>query len=89
MKINKTKKIPIRTCVYTKIKEKKTKMLRLVTNDDNIYILDKEKKIQKRAIYIYPCKEVINIIQKNKKYIIDDKTKEEIIEYIKVGGMNE
>ncbi len=85
----KIKKEPIRTCVYTKIKAYKKDMIRLVKNEDNVYVVDKNKKAQKRGIYIYPCEKIIDVIFKNKKYNILEDEKKKIIEMIKAGGMYE
>lgn len=85
----KTKKMPERTCIYTRIKALKKDMIRLVKNENDIYVLDEFKKMQKRGIYIYPCKKSLELINKNKKYKILEEDIEKIIEYIKVGGMDE
>lgn len=76
---------PIRMCVYTRTKSYKENMIRMVKNDKNIYVVDKEQKAQKRAIYVYPCKEVLKHIEKNKKYNISEDAKEYIINTVKVG----
>lgn len=83
------KKEPIRTCIYTRVKACKKDMIRLVQNEDNIYIIDEDKKAQKRGIYIYPSERIIDIINKNKKYNILEEDKQKIIEKIKVGGVRE
>ncbi|VWL85308.1 DUF448 domain-containing protein [Oceanivirga miroungae] len=86
------KKEPIRTCVYTRVKKSKNELLRLVKNSNDEYILDERKIMQKRAIYIDVSKEVLFLIDKNKKYSINELAKEKIKkiieEKIKVGGEN-
>lgn len=79
----------IRTCVYTRTKSNKKNMIRLVKNDDNKFVIDHNQKIQKRAIYIYPCNKVIDIIKKNKKYLMDDDVQNEVISIIKAGEIFE
>ncbi len=92
MKKKSLMKKPIRTCVYTRIKNEKGKLLRLVKSDDGMYILDLEQKVQKRAIYISTNEKVLKIIDKNKKYPISEKeielVKKEIMKRIKVGENN-
>lgn len=80
---------PIRTCVLTKTKASKKKLIRLVKNDKGKFVIDERQIVQKRGIYIFPCEKILNIITKQKKYDIDEKLIEKIIEIIKVGGMDE
>lgn len=68
----------IRTCVYTRNKKNKKDLLRLVLNSDNEYILDENMKIQKRGIYLDTTKEVLFLLEKNKKYLINEFSKEKI-----------
>ncbi len=77
---------PIRTCVFTKKKYEKQNLLRFVKNEKGEYELDKEQKMQKRAIYLFPNEKVLDIMGKNKKYTFSVKTQEEIKKYIKAGG---
>lgn len=77
---------PIRTCVFTKKKYEKQNLLRFVKNEKGEYELDKEQKMQKRAIYLFPNEKVLDIMRKNKKYTFSVKTQEEIKKYIKAGG---
>lgn len=77
---------PIRTCVFTKKKYEKQNLLRFVKNEKGEYELDKEQKMQKRAIYLFPNEKVLDIMEKNKKYTFSVKTQEEIKKYIKAGG---
>lgn len=77
---------PIRTCVFTKKKYEKQNLLRFVKNEKGEYELDKEQKMQKRAIYLFPNEKVLDIMEKNKKYTFSIKTQEEIRKYIKAGG---
>ncbi|WP_197407581.1 YlxR family protein [Oceanivirga salmonicida] len=85
-------KKPIRTCVYTRIKDEKANLLRLVKNENGTYVLDINQKIQKRAIYISASEKTLKILEKNKKYDISEKDmsiiKEEILKRIKVGVSN-
>ncbi len=89
MNMRKILKKPIRTCVYTRIKDEKSKLLRLVKNENDTYILDKEQKIQKRGIYISASEKTLKILEKNKRYTISDEDmriiREEILKRIKVG----
>ncbi len=86
------KKKPTRTCVYTRIKMDKDKLLRLVKSDNGTYILDKKQKIQKRGIYISVSEKTLKMLEKNKKYIIEKEDMvmivDEIIKRIKVGESN-
>lgn len=77
---------PIRTCVFTKKKYEKQNLLRFVKNEKGEYELDKEQRMQKRAIYLFPNEKVLDIMEKNKKYTFSIKTQEEIRKYIKAGG---
>ncbi len=77
---------PIRTCVFTKKKYEKQNLLRFVKNEKGEYELDKEQRMQKRAIYLFPNEKVLDIMEKNKKYTFSVKTQEEIKKYIKAGG---
>ncbi len=77
---------PIRTCVFTKKKYEKQNLLRFVKNEKGEYELDKEQRMQKRAIYLFPNEKVLDIMGKNKKYTFSVKTQEEIKKYIKAGG---
>lgn len=77
----KSKHIPIRTCIYTKKKADKYKMIRIVL-ENGIYVLDKEMKKQSRGKYIYPCDEIKELIYKNKKYNLSNQEKEKILSYI-------
>ncbi len=77
---------PIRTCVFTKKKYEKQNLLRFVKNEKGEYELDKEQRMQKRAIYLFPNEKVLDIMEKNKKYTFSIKTQEEIKKYIKAGG---
>lgn len=77
---------PIRTCVFTKKKYEKQNLLRFVKNEKGEYELDKEQRMQKRAIYLFPNEKVLDIMGKNKKYTFSIKTQEEIRKYIKAGG---
>lgn len=83
---------PIRTCIYTKIKDFKYNLIRLVTNENSEYVLDKTQKIQKRGIYIYPSEKSLFLLEKHKKYKISknniEEIRKEIIEKIKVGEIN-
>ncbi|WP_067139660.1 YlxR family protein [Oceanivirga salmonicida] len=92
MNIEKILKKPIRTCVYTRIKDEKANLLRLVKNENGTYVLDINQKIQKRAIYISASEKTLKILEKNKKYDISEKDmsiiKEEILKRIKVGVSN-
>ena len=47
---------------------------------------NKEQRMQKRAIYLFPNEKVLDIMEKNKKYTFSIKTQEEIKKYIKAGG---
>ena len=77
---------PIRACVFTKKKYEKQNLLRFVKNEKGEYELDKEQKMQKRAIYLFPNEKVLDIMEKNKIYTFSVKTQEEIKKYIKAGG---
>lgn len=82
----------IRTCVYTRVKKEKDKLLRLVLNDNGEYILDENQKIQKRGIYLDTSKNVLLLLDKNKKYCINANSVENIKKIIenkmKVGDEN-
>ena len=69
-----------------KKKYEKQNLLRFVKNEKGEYELDKEQKMQKRAIYLFPNEKVLDIMGKNKKYTFSVKTQEEIKKYIKAGG---
>ena len=73
-------------CFYKKKKYEKQNLLRFVKNEKGEYELDKEQKMQKRAIYLFPNEKVLDIMGKNKKYTFSVKTQEEIKKYIKAGG---
>lgn len=55
----KGEKMPTRSCVICRKKDEKAKLLRIVTNENNGAILDKNQKINKRAIYLCKNKECI------------------------------
>lgn len=44
---------PIRTCVLTKTKASKKKLIRLVKNDKGKFVIDERQIVQKRGIYIF------------------------------------
>ena len=69
-----------------KKKYEKQNLLRFVKNEKGEYELDKEQRMQKRAIYLFPNEKVLDIMGKNKKYTFSVKTQEEIKKYIKAGG---
>ena len=69
-----------------KKKYEKQNLLRFVKNEKGEYELDKEQRMQKRAIYLFPNEKVLDIMEKNKKYTFSVKTQEEIKKYIKAGG---
>lgn len=77
---------PIRTCVYTREKYEKSKLIRLV-KEGEVYVIDLEQKAQKRAIYVSKDVKVLDKMEKNKKYIISEDSKSKIKEMIK-GGDN-
>lgn len=74
----------IRTCVITKKKLDKSKLLRLALNKaNNTYIFDEKQKIQSRSIYILPEYEVLDKLSKNKKYKIEPEEFLKILDYLK------
>lgn len=77
--------IQIRTCVYTRQKDFKKNLIRLVKNENGYYTIDEKQIIQARGIYIKPCTKVIELINKNKKYNICEADKQRIISIIKAG----
>lgn len=67
--------MPTRSCVVCKKKNEKSNLLRIVSDENKEAILDKEQKINKRAIYF--CKS-IDCIEKANKMIEKGKLKSKI-----------
>lgn len=73
-----------RTCIVTKQKLSKDKLIRLALNKNtNSYVFDEKQKIQSRSIYIVKTMEALDKLTKNKKYKIDPEECLKILEYIK------
>lgn len=62
--------MPTRSCIICRTKNEKSKLLRIVCDEQNQAIFDNKQKINKRAIYfcneISCIKKAINMIEKGK-----------------------
>ncbi len=87
--------VGIRCCVKCKLRKPKKDFFRVVADENNVAILDKNQHINKRAIYI--CKEkecieqYINAVKKNKFNVKIDINKDSLLELLEslVVGMGE
>lgn len=62
----KVKKVPLRTCVVTKVSRPKSELIRIVRNKDMVVSIDKTGKSLGRGAYLTLDKEVILKAQKTK-----------------------
>lgn len=80
---NQEKETQIRTCVVTRAKEKKERLIRLAKiESNNTYVFDENQKMQSRAIYIVKTYEALDKLSKNKKYNISSEELMKILKYL-------
>ena len=78
---------PIRMCIVCRKRQNKKNCFRIVSDNDNNIIYDKNQKINSRAVYICKSKECIenalNMLNKNKLFIKIPINKDSLINTLK------
>lgn len=64
--MEKTKKVPLRTCVVTKEVKPKKELIRIVATKEGVVSIDLKGKANGRGAYLTLKKEVILLAKKNK-----------------------
>ena len=63
---NKTRKVPLRTCVVTKEKLPKKELIRIVRNKDGEVFVDETGKLNGKGVYLKLDREVVEQARKSK-----------------------